>query len=139
MKETPLQNEGKRPPGEDFQGSGCEMAGLLETLTKPWTMHILWFLSREGPMRFGALRRSVEGISARLLTVRLRTLEAEGFVERIAVPGKVPEVTYKPTSRLADMNKVLQHLSELNAKWQRDGRPGQPPWPEADTLQRQDR
>jgi hypothetical protein len=40
----------------------CPMAGLLETLARPWTMHILWALSTGGPTRFGALRRKIGGI-----------------------------------------------------------------------------
>ena len=55
---------------------------MLELLTRPWTLHILWSLSTNGPMRFGVLRRQVEGISARVLTERLRTLEGAEFVFR---------------------------------------------------------
>ncbi|SFS12619.1 transcriptional regulator, HxlR family [Granulicella pectinivorans] len=97
---------------------GCSMGGLLEVLTRPWTLHILWLLSRNGPMRFGALRRAVEGISARLLTVRLRTLEERGFVERSVRPTNPPEVTYIPTPRLADMNLFMEQLHKLSDKWQ---------------------
>jgi DNA-binding HxlR family transcriptional regulator len=97
---------------------GCSMGGLLEMLTRPWTLHILWLLSRNGPMRFGALRRSVEGISARLLTVRLRTLEQRGFLERSVRPTNPPEVTYIPTSRLADMHLFMEQLHRLSDKWQ---------------------
>ncbi len=94
------------------------MAAFLEMLTRPWTLHILWQLSANGPMRFGALRRSVEGISARLLTLRLRSLESEGFVRRTVVNGKNPEVTYSQTTRTADMNEVMEHLHRLSEKWQ---------------------
>ena len=93
------------------------MASLLSMLTRPWTLHILWLLSRNGPMRFGALKRGAEGISARLLTVRLRTLEAEGFLERTVVAGKLTEVTYSPTSRLTEMNEVMAHLHRLSKRW----------------------
>lgn len=96
------------------------MSGLLEWLTRPWTLHIVWLLSTQGPMRFGALRRSINGISPRLLTVRLRTLEGQGFVRRTVVGGKVPEVTYAPTSRIADMKDFMDQLHRLSAKWQRD-------------------
>ena len=98
--------------------SGCSMAGLLEMLTRPWTLHILWLLSTNGPMRFGALKRSAEGISARLLTVRLRTLESEGFVHRTVRSGKTPEVTYAPTAMVAEMNEVMAQLGRLSATWQ---------------------
>ena len=101
---------------------GCPMSGLLETLTRPWTFHILWQLGTKGPMRFGALRRAISGISARLLTVRLRALEAEGFVRRTVMGGKIPEVTYAPTARLADMNEVMEKLQRLSVKWREEDR-----------------
>ena len=97
---------------------GCAMSGLLEMLTRPWTLHILWLLSKNGPMRFGVLRRSAEGISARLLTVRLRTLEERGFVERHVRATNPPEVTYVPTSRLQDMETFMKQLHLLSDKWQ---------------------
>ena len=98
----------------------CPMSGLLETLTRPWTFHIIWQLSTNGPMRFGALRRAIAGISPRLLTVRLRALEAEGFVRRTTMGGKVPEVSYAPTSRMADMEQVMENLHRLSVKWRRE-------------------
>ena len=55
----------------------CAISRLLGLLTGPWTLHILWTLSENGPIRFGALRKSVTRMSARVLTERLRTLEAE--------------------------------------------------------------
>jgi DNA-binding HxlR family transcriptional regulator len=97
---------------------GCAMGGLLEMLTRPWTLHIVWLLSTNGPMRFGALRRSAEGISARLLTVRLRTLEERGFVKRTVRETNPPEVTYSPTVRLKEMEGFMQQLHGLSQKWQ---------------------
>jgi DNA-binding HxlR family transcriptional regulator len=102
--------------GQDLS-AGCPMSSLLEMLTRPWTLHILWLLSFNGPMRFGVLKRRAGGISARLLTLRLRTLEAEGLVRRSVVAGKVPEVTYSPTARLSEMNEVMAHLHRLSERW----------------------
>lgn len=101
---------------------GCAMGGLLEMLTRPWTLHIIWLLSTNGPMRFGALRRSAAGISARLLTVRLRTLEERGLVKRTVRPTNPPEVTYSPTSRLKEMEGFMKQLHVLSDKWQREDR-----------------
>ena len=70
----------------------CAIHGLLEVLARPWTMHILWTLSTNGPTRFGVLRRQVGGISSRVLTERLRTfyglpgLQASRYA-RILVPS----------------------------------------------------
>src|SRR5271169_6652097 len=91
----------------------CPMAGLLETLTRPWTLHILWTLSTNGPTRFGALRRSVAGISSRVLTERLRALEEKGFLYRDYKPTIPPEVTYGLTKRVKDIQKVLAELGRL--------------------------
>jgi len=101
--------------------SPCAMGGLLEVLTRPWTMHILWALSHEGPMRFGVLRRQVEGISSRVLTERLRTLEEKGFVFRHYEPTIPPAVTYGITERMKDIEKVLVQLEDLSRKWQGQG------------------
>jgi DNA-binding HxlR family transcriptional regulator len=103
----------------------CPMAGLLETLTRPWTLHILWTLSHNGPTRFGALRRSVAGISSRVLTERLRTLEDKGFLYRDYKPTIPPEVTYGLTKRVKDIQKVLADLGRLAQKWQMEDAPAQ--------------
>ena len=100
--------------------SPCAIGGLLELLTRPWTMHILWALSTNGPMRFGVLRKNVDGISSRVLTERLRTLEEKGFVFRDYQPTIPPAVTYGITERMKDIEKVLAQLEGLARKWQGD-------------------
>jgi len=94
---------------------------MLELLTRPWTLHILWGLSTNGPMRFGVLKRQVEGISSRVLTERLRTLEGAGFVFRHYEPTIPPAVTYGITDRMKDIEKVLAQLEGLARKWQGEG------------------
>jgi DNA-binding HxlR family transcriptional regulator len=101
--------------------SPCRMGGLLELLTRPWTMHVLWVLSHNGPMRFGMLRRQVEGISSRVLTQRLRTLEGAGFIFRHYEQTIPPAVTYGITDRMKDIEKVLVQLESLARKWQGEG------------------
>ena len=95
----------------------CPMAGLLETLARPWTMHILWALCTSGPTRFGALRRKIGGISSRVLTQRLRGLEAKGFIFRQYKATIPPEVTYGLTARMRDIQKVLNELNRMSVKW----------------------
>ncbi len=102
--------------------SPCAISGLLELLTRPWTLHILWALSNNGPMRFGVLRRQIDGISSRVLTERLRTLEDANFIFRHYEPTIPPAVTYGITDRMQDIQKVLHQLEELSRKWQREGK-----------------
>jgi DNA-binding HxlR family transcriptional regulator len=99
------------------------MGGLLEVLARPWTMHILWVLSSNGPTRFGALGRQIDGISPRVLTERLRLLEQEGFIYRDYEPTIPPSVTYGITKRMKDIQKVLGELDQLARKWQQEDGP----------------
>jgi len=94
---------------------------MLELLTRPWTLHILWYLSANGPMRFGVLRRQVAGISSRVLTERLRTLEGAGFVFRHYEQTIPPAVTYGITEKMKDIEKVLAQVEGLARKWQGKG------------------
>jgi DNA-binding HxlR family transcriptional regulator len=107
--------------GARIQSTPCMIGGLLELLSRPWTMHILWALSNNGPMRFGVLKRQIEGISSRVLTERLRTLEDARFVYRHYQPTIPPAVTYGITDRMKDIQKVLHQLDELSRKWEGEG------------------
>lgn len=117
----------------------CAVNCLLETLTKPWIMQILWVLGNDGPTRFGALRRKVEGISARVLAERLKHLEERGFVFRKYEPTIPPAVTYGLTNRMSEMEPVLKQMADLGQKWyEEDVRAGRVPasqsideWPTA--------
>src|SRR5271157_2164861 len=88
----------------------CAIHELLPVLAGPWTLHILWVLSTGGPVRFGELRRHVEGVSARMLSDRLRLLEERGFIYRHYEPTIPPAVTYGMTDRMRDITKVLDEL-----------------------------
>ena len=106
--------------------SACAIAGLLELLTRPWTLHILWNLSHNGPTRFGVLRQRVEGISSRVLTERLRTLEEAGFVFRHYEPTIPPAVTYGITDKMRDIEKVFAQLEAVARKWREQEAPAEP-------------
>jgi len=108
-----MRQAAKKPPS-------CPFGELLEILARPWTMHVLWVLSTNGPTRFGALRRQVEGISSRVLTERLRVLEQKGFVFRDYEPTIPPSVTYGITNRMKDISKVMGDLDALARKWQQE-------------------
>jgi DNA-binding HxlR family transcriptional regulator len=105
----------------------CPIHSLLVLLTRPWTLHILWALSTNGPARFGVLQKQVAGISSRVLAERLRGLEQKGFVFRHYQPIIPPSVTYGITKRMADIEKVLQELDHLARKWKLEESPRRRP------------
>jgi DNA-binding HxlR family transcriptional regulator len=66
-----------------LDNAGCTVDPFLKLLAREWTSHIIWTLGREQTLRFGALRRALPGfVSARVLSVRLKELEACGLVSR---------------------------------------------------------
>ena len=73
---------------------GCPMDAILRLMMGPWTTYILWVLRNQGPSRFSELKRRVRGISAKVLTERLRALEAAEIIERSSQPGPQLRVTY---------------------------------------------
>jgi DNA-binding HxlR family transcriptional regulator len=75
-------------------------------------------------MRFGALKRNVNGISSRVLTERLRALEQAGFVFRNYQPTIPPAVTYGITDRMRDIEKVFRQLEDLARKRGAEGSEG---------------
>ena len=96
----------------------CDAIGkLLGTITRRWTLQILWMLISEGPTRFGALRRKVHGISPRMLTVRLRALESEGLVYRKFKRGAPSEATYGLTVMAAEIGAILEELHHAANRW----------------------
>jgi DNA-binding HxlR family transcriptional regulator len=112
----------KASPGcpPEAQKVSCGMKSLLELVTGPWTLHILSLFMTNGPMRFGLIRRSIDGISPRLLTVRLRALEERGLVIRSVKASSPPEVTYTPTARLRKMRQFLKQLHLLAIEWEQE-------------------
>ena len=95
----------------------CPMDALLRLLMGPWTTYILWVLSTKGPTRFGALKREVAGISAKVLTQRLRMLERAGVVYRRYEPTIPPQVTYGLTERGQELRQVLDALNHIARRW----------------------
>jgi DNA-binding HxlR family transcriptional regulator len=96
---------------------GCPMDALLRVLMGPWTTYILWVLRSNGPTRFGALKRLVAGISAKVLTERLRALEAAEIIERRYVTTIPPQVTYAMAPRGLELAPVLDRLNDLAKRW----------------------
>lgn len=95
----------------------CPLSLLLSKLSGPWTLYIIWILANAGTSRFGELRRAVQGISPKVLTERLRMLEAEGIVHRHYEPTIPPQVSYQLSDRGLELMDVLGQLNDLAERW----------------------
>lgn len=79
-----------------LQSEACAARGLLDRLGDKWSLFILFNLQDES-MRFNALKRRIDGISQRILTLTLRSLERDGYISRTETPGLVAQVNYALT------------------------------------------
>ncbi len=81
----------------------CRMVReILDLVGDKWSLYIIGSL-KDGPVRFNELRRRIEGISQRMLTITLRGLERDGLVKRTLFPTIPPRVDYE----LTDMGRSL--------------------------------
>jgi DNA-binding HxlR family transcriptional regulator len=100
------------------ESTSCPMDFILRMLMGPWTTYILYNLRSHGAQRFGELKRRVTGISAKMLTERLRSLEAAGLVRRDYEPTIPPKVTYTLTPRGHELDDVMEKLAAIGMRWE---------------------
>ena len=100
----------------------CPMDALLRLLMGPWTTYILWVLrTTNEPVRIGELKRRVPGISAKVLTERLRLLEGAQVIERRHLATIPPQVSYALAPRGKELNEVLDNLNAVALRWKLAG------------------
>ena len=88
----------------------------IQLLGKRWTGLLLYALL-EGPQRFCELTATVEGLSDRVLSDRLRELEVEGVVERIVYPQIPVRVEYQLTEKGRALKPVVVAIHNWAEKW----------------------
>ena len=89
--------------------AACPTRTVLDHVTSKWGVLIIIALSEES-LRWGELRRVVQGISEKMLAQTLRVLEADGFVLRVAQPTIPPRVDYSLTERGRELSARLLPL-----------------------------
>jgi DNA-binding HxlR family transcriptional regulator len=85
-----------RPPTRVELTQTCEIRDLLDRLADKWSLLVVELLGA-GSQRFTQLRREIDGISQRMLTLTLRRLERDGLVHRTVHPLVPPRVDYDLT------------------------------------------
>jgi DNA-binding HxlR family transcriptional regulator len=90
-------------------------SGCRPLIEDKWSLLVIALLG-PGPMRFTELKRSLDGISQRMLTVTLRNLERDGILVRSVLEVMPPHVEY----RLTEMGVTLLDAVQPMIAWGRD-------------------
>lgn len=88
----------------------CPIRNILSRISDKWSILVLYTLQANGVIRFKELQRCVPDISQKMLTVTLRTLEEDGFVNRKVYAEIPPKVEYTLTERATSL---LPHINTL--------------------------
>jgi DNA-binding HxlR family transcriptional regulator len=94
------------------QHANCSaMSDVLNRIGDKWSVMVVGMLGRNGTLRFNELKRMINGVSQRMLTLTLRNLERDGLVTRTIYPEVPPRVEYS----LTELGKTLQ--VPISALW----------------------
>ena len=88
-----------------------EVRGGADLLERRWQLSIL-YAALTGALRFNEFAEAVVGISPRMLSERLRDLEAAGLVERTVIPSSPPTVEYRLTERGQRLAPLIEAMRE---------------------------
>jgi DNA-binding HxlR family transcriptional regulator len=110
----------------DVMNPDCPSRKVLERISDKWTALVIYALA-EGTMRYGELQRRVGGVSQKMLTQTLRSLEDDGLVARRIYPVVPPMVEYSLTPLGRTLTEPLtavrqwaeKHLPQLLSNRQR--------------------
>lgn len=112
-------------PWSDTNEAECHHAShILEVVGKRWSPSILIAMAR-GTQRFTDIATAIAGLSARMLTVRLKELETAGLVERTVIPTTPVSVRYRLTPQGIDLITAVRPIAGYVQKW--ESGPGQAP------------
>jgi DNA-binding HxlR family transcriptional regulator len=94
----------------------CPVCRTAEIVCGKWTLLLVRDLA-EGRSRFCELERSLQGISPRTLSLRLRALEEEGIVERHTYPEVPPRVEYALTEKGRALLPLIDDMRTYGTLW----------------------
>ncbi len=94
----------------------CPVCATADIICGKWTILVIRDLAA-GRTRFCELERSLEGISPRTLSLRLRALEEEGIVERQTFAEVPPRVDYALTEKGLALLPIIEGMREYGTRW----------------------
>jgi DNA-binding HxlR family transcriptional regulator len=111
-KKVPVSRAPVLPPQPHLDSDCRGVASILSRVGDKWSVFVIMLLG-EGPRRFNEIKRTIDGISQRMLTLTLRGLERDGLVTRTVFPTIPPRVDYE----LTDLGRGLSKPVEALGKW----------------------
>ncbi len=96
----------------------CTMELTLAIIGGKWKLILLWYLSKQGTMRFGQLRKDMPTITQKMLTRQLRELESDGLVHREVYPQVPPKVEYSLTPLGKSIIPIVEQLCEWGKSYE---------------------
>ncbi|MGW3418580.1 winged helix-turn-helix transcriptional regulator [Streptomyces phaeochromogenes] len=88
---------------------GCQVRQILDRVADKWSLLVIALLDNRR-LRFTELRREIDGVSQRMLTVTLRQLERDGLVKRTVHPVVPPRVEYELTPLGGTLHSTIRSL-----------------------------
>lgn len=95
----------------------CPVATTVQLIGSKWKLLIIRNL-RTRPWRFNELQRSLDGISQKILTDSLRSMEADGLVTRTVYPEVPPRVEYALSPLGESMKPILDAMERFGCSYQ---------------------
>ncbi|MCC8147260.1 MAG: helix-turn-helix transcriptional regulator [Bacteroidales bacterium] len=96
----------------NFREYVCPACGIIDRFGDKWSLRILVLLNENGVLRFNELLKNTQGISQKMLTTTLRTLESHKLVNRKMYAEIPPRVEYSLTELGKSLMKPLYGLIE---------------------------
>ena len=113
----PRNTEGTDTLPRPEETTTCELRDLLDRLGDKWSLLVVELLGHS-VLRFSELKRQIDGISQRMLTLTLRHLERDGLITRTVHPTVPPRVDYELTALGRSLLIAVQPL----VSWTREHR-----------------
>jgi len=106
------KNRAVPPPPE------CPLTECMRLINGAWTPHVIWYL-REAPRRFSELKGDIHGVSAKVLSARLKALEEAGVISRRVMKTSPPTVEYALTELGRELQPAIAAIVDVGHRLKR--------------------
>ncbi|GAA3772220.1 helix-turn-helix domain-containing protein [Flavobacterium ginsengiterrae] len=90
----------------------CPITTFMDKIGGKWKPVIVWLLLKNGTMRFNELDKGIAGITQKMLSQQLKSLEDENILKRVTYPVVPPKVEYSLTEKGKSLSEVLEQIMQ---------------------------